>query len=80
MTSKTSVDLDFEKREIVILGTEYAGEMKKGIFTVMNYLMPLKGSCLCTALQMWAMMVMYPYSLAFRVQENNIECWILRET
>ncbi|MCB9309079.1 MAG: phosphoenolpyruvate carboxykinase (ATP) [Lewinellaceae bacterium] len=43
MTSKTSVDLDFEKREIVILGTEYAGEMKKGIFTVMNYLMPLKG-------------------------------------
>jgi phosphoenolpyruvate carboxykinase (ATP) len=42
MTSKTSVALDFEKREIVILGTEYAGEMKKGIFTVMNYLMPLK--------------------------------------
>lgn len=26
-----------KKREIVILGTEYAGEMKKGIFTVMNY-------------------------------------------
>lgn len=42
MTSKTSVALDLEKREIVILGTEYAGEMKKGIFTVMNYLMPLK--------------------------------------
>ncbi|MEM8995587.1 MAG: phosphoenolpyruvate carboxykinase (ATP) [Acidobacteriota bacterium] len=40
MTSKTSVDVDFESREIVILGTEYAGEMKKGIFTVMNYLMP----------------------------------------
>ncbi len=40
MTSKTSVDLSFEDREIVILGTEYAGEMKKGIFTVMNYLMP----------------------------------------
>jgi phosphoenolpyruvate carboxykinase (ATP) len=40
MTSKTSVDVDFEQREMVILGTEYAGEMKKGIFTVMNYLMP----------------------------------------
>jgi phosphoenolpyruvate carboxykinase (ATP) len=26
----------------VILGTEYAGEMKKGIFTVMHYLMPKK--------------------------------------
>ena len=43
MTSKTSVDLSFEDREFVILGTEYAGEMKKGIFTVMNYLMPKKG-------------------------------------
>ncbi len=42
MTSRTSVDLNFEKKEIVILGTEYAGEMKKGIFTVMNYLMPLQ--------------------------------------
>lgn len=40
MTSKTSVDVSFEKGEVVILGTEYAGEMKKGIFTIMNYLMP----------------------------------------
>lgn len=42
MTSKTSVDLNLEKKEIVILGTQYAGEMKKGIFSVMNYLMPLQ--------------------------------------
>lgn len=40
MTSKTSVDLSIENGEIVILGTEYAGEMKKGVFTVMNYVMP----------------------------------------
>ncbi len=40
MKSKTSVDLDIEEGELVILGTEYAGEMKKGIFTIMNYLMP----------------------------------------
>lgn len=40
MTSTTSVDLSFEQREIVILGTQYAGEMKKGVFTIMNYLMP----------------------------------------
>ena len=40
MTSKTSVDVSFEHGEVVILGTEYAGEMKKGIFTIMNYLMP----------------------------------------
>jgi len=42
MTSKTSIDVNLEKKEIVILGTEYAGEMKKGIFSVMNYLMPLE--------------------------------------
>ena len=27
----------------VILGTEYAGEMKKGVFTLMNHYMPKKG-------------------------------------
>jgi phosphoenolpyruvate carboxykinase (ATP) len=43
MTSTTSVALSFDHKESVILGTEYAGEMKKGVFTVMNYLMPLKG-------------------------------------
>ncbi len=43
MTSKTSVDVNFEAGELVILGTEYAGEMKKGVFTVMNYLMPKRG-------------------------------------
>ena len=42
MTSKTSVDVNLENKEIVILGTQYAGEMKKGIFGVMNYLMPLE--------------------------------------
>ncbi len=42
MTSTTSVDLSLENKEIVILGTEYAGEMKKGVFSVMNYLMPLQ--------------------------------------
>ena len=43
MSSSTSVNLNLEEREMVILGTEYAGEMKKGIFTVMNYLMPKAG-------------------------------------
>lgn len=40
VTSKTSVNLSFERREFVILGTQYAGEMKKGVFTIMHYLMP----------------------------------------
>ena len=43
MSSKTSIDLSFEDKEMVILGTQYAGEMKKGVFTVMHYIMPLTG-------------------------------------
>ncbi|MCB0346791.1 MAG: phosphoenolpyruvate carboxykinase (ATP) [Bdellovibrionales bacterium] len=40
MSSATSIDLNLESKEFVILGTEYAGEMKKGVFTIMNYIMP----------------------------------------
>jgi phosphoenolpyruvate carboxykinase (ATP) len=43
MGSKTSVDLNLEDGELVILGTEYAGEMKKGVFTVANYFAPKRG-------------------------------------
>src|SRR4051794_10361667 len=42
MTSPTSVDINFTEREMVILGTEYAGEMKKGILTILLYEMPIK--------------------------------------
>jgi phosphoenolpyruvate carboxykinase (ATP) len=41
--SKTSIALSLEERELVILGTEYAGEMKKGVFTVANYFAPKLG-------------------------------------
>merc|ERR1712107_831317 len=41
MTSSTSISVSFKRKEMVILGTQYAGEMKKGVFTIMNYLMPL---------------------------------------
>mmetsp|Transcript_2691 Transcript_2691/g.7619 ORF Transcript_2691/g.7619 Transcript_2691/m.7619 type:complete len:640 (+) Transcript_2691:224-2143(+) len=43
MTSPTHVGLSFKHRQMVILGTQYAGEMKKGIFTLMNYLLPKRG-------------------------------------
>jgi phosphoenolpyruvate carboxykinase (ATP) len=41
--SKTTIDLSLEDRELIILGTEYAGEMKKGVFTVANYFAPKRG-------------------------------------
>jgi phosphoenolpyruvate carboxykinase (ATP) len=43
MGSKTSVDLSIEDNEMMILGTEYAGEMKKAVFTLANYLAPKRG-------------------------------------
>ena len=46
MTSTTTVDINFAAHEMVILGTEYAGEMKKGILTVMSFLMPVKHNVL----------------------------------
>jgi len=39
----TSVNVNFKTQEMVILGTEYAGEMKKGVFGVLNYTLPKKG-------------------------------------
>jgi phosphoenolpyruvate carboxykinase (ATP) len=38
--SETFIVISFEKRLVLIGGTEYAGEIKKSIFSVMNYLMP----------------------------------------
>ena len=40
--SETFVIISFKHKVILIGGTEYAGEMKKGIFSVMNYLLPIQ--------------------------------------
>lgn len=40
--SSTFVIVNFAKRLLLIGGTEYAGEIKKSVFTIMNYLMPLR--------------------------------------
>jgi phosphoenolpyruvate carboxykinase (ATP) len=41
--SETFIIISFEKRIVLIGGTEYAGEIKKSVFSVMNYLLPEKG-------------------------------------
>lgn len=41
--SETFIVISFEKRVVLIGGTEYAGEMKKSIFSILNYLLPFKG-------------------------------------
>ncbi len=39
----TFIVVNFAKRIIIIGGTEYSGEMKKGIFGVLNYMLPERG-------------------------------------
>jgi phosphoenolpyruvate carboxykinase (ATP) len=41
--SETFIVVDFGRKLILIGGTTYGGEIKKSIFTVMNYLLPLRG-------------------------------------
>src|SRR5437879_11897658 len=40
--SETCIILDFKRHVILIAGTSYAGELKKVIFTVLNYLLPAR--------------------------------------
>ena len=43
LNSETAVAFNITSREQVILNTWYGGEMKKGMFSMMNYYLPLKG-------------------------------------
>ena len=38
--SEAFIGVDLERKQVLICGTEYAGEMKKSMFTAANYLMP----------------------------------------
>jgi phosphoenolpyruvate carboxykinase (ATP) len=41
--SDAFIGIDFDRGLVLVLGTEYAGEVKKAIFSVMNYLLPRRG-------------------------------------
>ena len=43
LNSKTFVIFSIEKNIAIIGGTEYGGEMKKGIFSILRYILPQKG-------------------------------------
>ena len=43
LNSETAVAFNVTSKEQVILNTWYGGEMKKGLFSMMNYFLPLKG-------------------------------------
>jgi phosphoenolpyruvate carboxykinase (ATP) len=41
--SETQVVISFAKKLIIIVGTSYAGEIKKSVFGVLNHVLPEKG-------------------------------------
>lgn len=40
--SQTAIVINFTKNVVLIAGTEYAGELKKSVFTILNYLLTFK--------------------------------------
>ncbi|MBM3769787.1 MAG: phosphoenolpyruvate carboxykinase (ATP) [Acidimicrobiia bacterium] len=41
--SEVVIAVNFARRLVLIAGTSYAGEIKKSVFSILNYLLPLKG-------------------------------------
>ncbi len=41
--SENCIALDFTRKMVLIAGTSYAGEMKKSVFSILNYLLPERG-------------------------------------
>lgn len=43
VNSEAAIIIDFEAHEVLIAGDQYSGEMKKAVFTIMNYELPMAG-------------------------------------
>lgn len=43
LNSEVAIAINLEKRQVVIVGTWYGGEIKKGMFSIANYVLPLQG-------------------------------------
>ena len=41
-SSETMIAVNFEKKLVIIVGTSYAGEIKKSVFSMLNYILPPK--------------------------------------
>jgi phosphoenolpyruvate carboxykinase (ATP) len=41
--SEAAIIVSFEKKMVIVAGSQYAGEMKKSVFSIMNYLLPKQG-------------------------------------
>ena len=43
VNSEAAIIIDYEAREVLIAGSQYSGEIKKSVFSVMNYVLPKMG-------------------------------------
>ncbi len=43
LNSETFILVNFASKEVLIAGTKYGGEMKKSVFSILNYLLPQRG-------------------------------------
>ena len=46
INSEAAIMIDYEAKFIIIAGSQYSGEMKKSVFSVMNFIMPLEDNVL----------------------------------
>ena len=68
--SEVFILIHFGRKEVLIGGSAYAGEIKKSIFTVLNYLLPWSGCSPCIARPTWARTGMWRSSSGCRVRER----------
>ena len=66
LNSETAVVFNLTTKEQVIINTWYGGEMKKGMFSIMNYLNPLKDLLQCTVQQ--------TLTKRAKVQQSSSDC------
>lgn len=69
--SEAFIIISFERKMVIIGGTSYGGEIKKSIFSVMNYQLPQEEVLPCIARQMSALRVMRRSSSAFLVRARR---------
>ena len=70
--SETAIVVNLNEKIILIAGTQYAGETKKSVFTLLNSYYLRKILCLCTALLTQEQMEIQQYSLVFQVLEKQL--------
>ncbi len=71
LNSETFIAFNLTEHMQIIGGSWYGGEMKKGMFSLMNYLLPRRGLPLCIVLPIWGMMGIPLFLRAFWNRKDN---------